>query len=113
METKHIGRDDFKDLHEDLILIAIPRRRWGKSLNFDMLKMFLSVEVNQYGYPVKNNSNRVLFTGGKIVSRDGNTTHYSKLKIADVEDGKYMSHQGKYPVIAFPLKDIAAHYLQL
>ncbi|AEI89332.1 MAG: AAA-ATPase-like domain-containing protein [Candidatus Midichloria mitochondrii] len=72
------------DLKSYLTPITRPRR-WGKSLNFDMLKRFLNVEVDQYGDPVINNSNRVLFIGGQAVLGNGSIAHYNRLKIADVE----------------------------
>jgi hypothetical protein len=38
----------------EVILITMPRR-WGKSLNLDMLKRFLSVEVDKEGNTILNN----------------------------------------------------------
>ncbi|CAK6537547.1 MAG: AAA-ATPase-like domain-containing protein [Candidatus Midichloria mitochondrii] len=57
---------------KEAILIIRPRR-WGKSLNFDMLKKFFNIEVDQYGNKVEHNSNRVLFAGGEAVLADGRT----------------------------------------
>ena len=38
----------------EVILITMPRR-WGKSLNLDMLKRFLSIEVDKEGNTILNN----------------------------------------------------------
>ena len=55
-------------------------RRFGKTLNMSMLKYFFDVE--------NKDENRKLFEGLKI------------------SDSKYMSEQGKYPVIFISLKDL-------
>ena len=57
-------------------------RRFGKTLNMSMLKYF---------FDVKN--------------KDENKTLFENLKISD---SKYMSEQGKYPVIFISLKDLKA-----
>jgi adenosyl cobinamide kinase/adenosyl cobinamide phosphate guanylyltransferase len=71
-------------------LITRPRR-WGKSLNIDMLKKFLELEVDIHGTPVKQNSNACYFT--KESER--------KLKISDAmsDDQDLKNSQGNYPVI--------------
>ena len=55
-------------------------RRFGKTLNMSMLKYFFDVE-----------------------KKDENKTLFENLKISD---SKYMSEQGKYPVIFISLKDL-------
>ena len=57
-------------------------RRFGKTLNMSMLKYFFDVE-----------------------KKDENKTLFENLKISD---SKYMSEQGKYPVIFISLKDLKA-----
>ena len=88
------------DTLEEAILITRPRR-WGKTLNLDMLLKFLAIEVDNKGERVKINSSRVFFEGGTL----SETRKLKPLKIAK-EDIRYMEHQGKYPVIFFSLKDI-------
>ena len=88
------------DIQEEAMLITRPRR-WGKTLNLDMLARFFAIEVDSKGEKVAINSNRVLFEGG-IFSE---TRKLKPLKIAK-EDARYMEHQGKYPVIFFSLKDV-------
>jgi len=94
-----VGIENFKELREeeyyyidktlliDEILMAKTKvtlftrpRRFGKTLNMSMLKYFFDVENKK--------DNRKLFEGLKIF------------------DSKYMSEQGKYPVIFISLKDL-------
>ena len=50
----------------EVILMARPRR-WGKSLNMDMLRCFLTIEVDEQGDPIpqEQSLNRKLFVGEK------------------------------------------------
>ncbi len=57
-------------------------RRFGKTLNMSMLKYFFDVE-----------------------NKEENRTLFENLKISN---SKYMSEQGKYPVIFISLKDLKA-----
>ena len=81
-----IGEDDFKNflLESDLlvdksllikefledsakvVLVTRPRR-WGKSLNMDMLGRFLAIEVDAQGGPLPQAAclNHKLFAGGR------------------------------------------------
>lgn len=59
-----------KELLEDsgkVILIARPRR-WGKSLNMNMLQKFFEIEVDEQGtpLPLEQKINNKLFTGVKV-----------------------------------------------
>ncbi len=78
-----------KDIIDDetqIVLITRPRR-FGKTLNLSMLHHFLAAEA--FMQPTKG-----LFKG---------------LKITTVDDGKYLQHQGKYPVIFVTFKDVKDH----
>ena len=97
---------DVIDTQEEAMLITRPRR-WGKTLNLDMLSKFFAIEVDDKGERVEINSNRVLFEGGDIELELDEKKHLSKLKIAK-QDPKYMRRQGIYPVIFFSLKDVRA-----
>jgi len=66
-----------------IILITRPRR-FGKTLNLSMLHHFLAAEAYKQ-------STQGLF---------------DNLQIAKVDQGKYMQHQGKYPVIFITFKDV-------
>ena len=58
------------DMDEKAILITRPRR-WGKSLNMNMLKCFFNMEVDEQGKALDPQPHRVLFTGGKILKKIG------------------------------------------
>ncbi|MEL6152771.1 MAG: AAA family ATPase [Bacteroidota bacterium] len=125
----YLGTDDFADLllNSDLfvdkslfvkefledsgkvVLITRPRR-WGKSLNMDMLGRFLALEVDQAGTPIPQDQslNRKLFMGGAVILNPEGPAKIKQLfplKIAQaqaiVED-----YQGRYPVISLGLKDV-------
>jgi hypothetical protein len=101
-----------KEVMEDgnkVILITMPRR-WGKSLNLDMLKRFLGIQVDREGNIInpENTLNYKIFVG--------NNKALKPLKISnttiDVQDkeGEYLTVdskdlQGQFPVIAIDFKD--------
>ncbi|CAG9334228.1 unnamed protein product [Blepharisma stoltei] len=79
------------------ILITRPRG-WGKSLNIDMLKTFLSDEKDER----INSMKKALFTEERksIINGLSNSSDSQKLAIATVDNGKYIeNHARKYPVI--------------
>ena len=88
------------DTIDDAILITRPRR-WGKSINLDMLKKFLALEVDESGNKVAYNCNGVLFRGGQAEGKI-----LSPLKVATAGE-IYMLQQGQYPVIKLDFKDVA------
>ena len=91
----------------NVILITRPRR-WGKSMNMDMLKCFLSVEVNEKGIPLpeEERTNRILFLGGEISLELGGTKSLRPLKIESCQNS--LRHLGKYPVIHISFKECKA-----
>jgi hypothetical protein len=92
----------------EAILIAMPRR-WGKSLNLDMLRRFLSVVVDEKGQVVPNNQtdNYKLFAGGTIKVQDGFVAKEKEIKTSEliIKNPYSLSIQGKYPVIFIDFKD--------
>ncbi|WP_375332841.1 AAA family ATPase [Candidatus Tisiphia endosymbiont of Psammoecus bipunctatus] len=97
-----------KELLEDsgkVILITRPRR-WGKSLNMDMLKKFFEIEVDQDGkpLPLEQKINNKLFLGGTVDLGFDETKELKSLKIADIASS--MKRQGQYPVISISFKDV-------
>ena len=89
----------------EVVLITRPRR-WGKSLNMDMLQRFLSIEVDGQGVPLpqEESLNRKLFVGGEVVLVSGDTKLLEPLKIS--HDPAAMKYQGKFPVISLGLKNV-------
>ncbi len=70
------------DEYSKVLLITRPRR-WGKSLNMSMLEHFFSEKV-----------------------LGESTAHlFDDLAVAQVDNGAYMAHQGKHPVISLSFKD--------
>ena len=92
-----------------VVLITRPRR-WGKSLNMDMLECFLTPEVNEQGklLPQKKSLNRKLFVGGKVVigAKTGKVRQLAPLKIAQQCPDLVSDYQGQCPVISLGLKDV-------
>jgi hypothetical protein len=86
------------------VLTTFPRK-FGKSINMDMIKKFLSLEVNAYGeqLPEKDRENRKLFLGGEIKLEDGSKKLLDELKIAKHKD--ILECQGRFPVISVDFKD--------
>ncbi|WP_425360499.1 MULTISPECIES: AAA family ATPase [unclassified Candidatus Tisiphia] len=97
-----------KELLEDsgeVILITRPRR-WGKSLNMNMLQKFFEIEVDQNGVPlpIEDRVNNKLFTGGEIDLGIKGKRTLEPLKINGNEYA--MIQQGQFPVILLNLKDV-------
>ncbi|WP_250311572.1 AAA family ATPase [Rickettsia endosymbiont of Oedothorax gibbosus] len=100
-----------KELLEDsgeVILITRPRR-WGKSLNMNMLQKFFEIEVDERGMPLpeEDRVNNKLFIGGEVDLGlvTGRKKLLKKLKIAQHTD-VISEHQGQFPVILLNLKDV-------
>ena len=89
----------------EVILISRPRR-WGKSLNMNMIGVFLRTEVDNRGniLPGDKRVNSKLFLGGEIDLGDGDIQQLQPLKIAKEQKiiNKYL---GKYPVISIDFKN--------
>ncbi|MEO1219701.1 MAG: AAA family ATPase, partial [Bacteroidota bacterium] len=89
-------------------LITRPRR-WGKTMNMDMLQRFLAIEVDEQGNPLPQEQclNHKLFAGGEVVvgPKTGKVKRLSPLKIAQHPD-LVSDHQGQYPVISIGFKDV-------
>ncbi|EER22564.1 MULTISPECIES: AAA family ATPase [spotted fever group] len=120
-----VGTDDFKTLllnseifvdkslmikefledSGDVILITRPRR-WGKSLNMDMLKKFFEIEVDDKGVPLlqENKVNHKLFVGGTVDLGFNETKELKPLKIANYPS--VIARQGQFPVISINFKDV-------
>ncbi|MEO1219345.1 MAG: AAA family ATPase [Bacteroidota bacterium] len=95
---------------KDKVSLITRPRRWGKSLNMDMLKKFLAIEVDDQGrlLPQEQSLNRKLFVGGEAVIRPktGKVKQLFPLKIAQQCPDLISDYQGEYPVISIGFKDI-------
>ena len=101
-----------KEFLEDsakVVLVTRPRR-WGKSLNMDMLRCFLSIEVDERGVPLSQEQclNHKLFAGGEVVigPQTGRIKQLAPLKIAQQCPELVKDYQGQYPVISLGFKDV-------
>ncbi|WP_341759923.1 AAA family ATPase [Candidatus Tisiphia endosymbiont of Ptychoptera albimana] len=97
-----------KELLEDsgkVTLITRPRR-WGKSLNMDMVRRFFEIEVDEQGriLPQEQKMNYKLFTGGEVDLGFDETKELKPLKIANVANS--MKRQGQFPVIIISFKGV-------
>ncbi|WP_417904541.1 AAA family ATPase [Candidatus Tisiphia endosymbiont of Micropterix aruncella] len=97
-----------KELLEDsgkVILITRPRR-WGKSLNMDMIRRFLEIEVDEIGKPLAQEKrvNHKLFTGGIVDLGFDETKELQPLKISIHKN--IIKRQGQFPVIYINFKEV-------
>ncbi len=88
-----------------VILITRPRR-WGKSLNMNMLQKFLEIEVDEDGRPLPEGEkiNNKLFIGGTVDLGFDETKELKPLKIANIANA--IKRQGQFPVISINFKDV-------
>jgi len=107
---------DVIEANAKAVLITRPRR-WGKSINMDMLKCFLEIEVDAHGNRIeaKDCLNRKLFIGGEIGLglNSGAKKKLEPLKIAKHEN-IIQDYQGQFPVIYINFKEIkGANYEEI
>ncbi|WP_341748702.1 AAA family ATPase [Candidatus Tisiphia endosymbiont of Sialis lutaria] len=100
-----------KELLEDsgkVTLITRPRR-WGKSLNMDMVRRFFEIEVDQHGNPIPQEQrvNYKLFAGGEVDLglASGRKKLLKPLKISKYPD-ILLDYQGQFPVIIISFKGV-------
>jgi hypothetical protein len=104
-----------QDVIEDAdttLLIAMPRR-WGKTVNLDMLKRFLEIPVDENGELLDNSEtdNYKLFAGGYI---DGGMRGEVTLLPLNIADARFFNNvnalavQGTFPVIYIDFKNCKA-----
>ncbi|WP_341761281.1 AAA family ATPase [Candidatus Tisiphia endosymbiont of Thecophora atra] len=128
LPSMRVGTDDFKtlllnsdvfvdkslmikELLEDsgeVILITRPRR-WGKSLNMDMIRRFFEIEIDEHGNPssLEHQNNIKLFTGGEIDLglATGRKKLLQKLKVAEYPH-IILEYQGQFPIIFITFKSV-------
>jgi len=122
------------DSSEKAILITHPRR-WGKTLNLDMLKTFFEPESEECKESLKDKHNdsskeeniieqtfsklfcnHDIFSGGNFSVSLGNKRILEPLQISSALDNRgnkiIDTFQGKYPVIFISLKDVTGNSLE-
>ena len=99
---------EFLESGDRVSVIARPRL-WGKSVNMDMLRRFLTIQVDDQGRPLspEESLDRKLFVGGEVVIGPvtGKVKQLSPLKVAQHCPDLISDYQGQYPVISIGLKD--------
>ena len=103
-KTLHI--QNIIDYATTRIIITRPRR-WGKSLNMDMLQLFFAPDVDSEGNFSFNSPNKYfhLFAGGDYITSQQKKFTMKKLKIAEVSNGAYLEQEGQYPVLFITFKN--------
>ena len=102
--------EEIFELRDAVTLITMPRR-WGKSLNLEMLQKFLEIQVNENGTIIDDNERREslnykLFAGGTVNIKgltDKNITIKPSKLIEKIPTA--INIQGHYPVIFLDLKN--------
>ena len=98
---------EFLDKGNKVMLITRPRR-WGKTINMNMLARFLAIEVDEQGVPLPEEErfNRKLFCGGEVVVSSA-TGRKKQLEPLNISGNKEImaEYQGQFPVISIGLKD--------
>ncbi|MCC8416089.1 MAG: ATP-binding protein [Rickettsia endosymbiont of Gnoriste bilineata] len=126
--TMLVGTDDFKKLllnsnvfvdkslmikellvnTGDVTFITRPRR-WGKSLNMDMVRRFFEIEVDEQGMPLPQEQrvNYKLFSGGEVDLglASGRKKLLKPLKISEYPD-ILLDYQSQFPVIIISFKGV-------
>ena len=101
---------EFLEASSGKVALITRPRRWGKSLNMDMLKRFLAIEVDEQGAPLpqEESLNHKLFVGGEVLIKPhtGKVKQLAPLKIAQQCPELVTEYQGQYPVISLGLKDV-------
>lgn len=95
---------------EKVIQITRPRK-WGKTVNLNMLKRFFEIELDKKGNPLPDDKkvNTVLFKGGKL-KENRKTKNLKPLKVSGWDD--VMKYMGKHPVIYVSLKNVKGRTYQ-
>ena len=103
---KSLFVQEFLENGDKAVLITRPRR-WGKSLNMDMLARFLAIEIDEQGQalPIEKCTNRPLFLGGEVTLENGEKKQLQPLNIAQYQRLIDL-YQGKAPVICLGLKNV-------
>jgi hypothetical protein len=101
---KSLFIEDFYEGWGKTYLMTFPRR-WGKSINLNMIKTFFNIETDMKGNQLSINDcvNHKIFKGGQVTLGNGEVRNLSSLKIA--KNKRLMRLQGQLPVILIDFKN--------
>lgn len=96
--------------HKDKVMVITRPRKWGKSINLNMLRLFLKIELDKEGeiIPPETTQNHHLFTKGEISEIGVSDKLKNPLLIAREKD-VLEQYLGKYPVIHVRLDSLRGH----
>lgn len=100
---------DVIEENDTVLLLAMPRR-WGKTVNLDMLRRFLTIPVNDDGERIDKSctEDHKFFFGGQVYCGLRGELMLSPLKISETNlfgKAKASTVQGTYPVIYIDFKN--------
>lgn len=108
IDTSLLLKEFFEEWHRDFTMQVLAPRRWRKTINLDMMKTFLQIQVDEQGNPIvplESTPNYRLFANGEIIHDDGRVEKLQKPFLI-ANDRRWLNfHIGRYPVIFLSLKD--------
>ncbi|XP_065218022.1 uncharacterized protein LOC135843902 isoform X1 [Planococcus citri] len=106
LDTSLFIEEVLKNYTSATTLLVCPNK-WGKTMNLDMLKFFLEIQVDQDGnkLPRENTTSYRLFKRSEIVYNDTFTRKLQSPLLISKKTVLVDRHQGKYPVVYFSLKE--------
>lgn len=86
--------------------VLLTPRKWGKTINLDMFKTFLEIQVDNEGAPLPRelSTNYRLFKNGEVVLDNGQVQLLEKPLLISENTDLMESHQGRVPIIYFTFK---------
>ncbi|XP_065217695.1 uncharacterized protein LOC135843666 [Planococcus citri] len=100
---QEILKDPYK-----LTLLVCPRK-WGKTVNLDMIKTFLEIQVYENGKkitPVEDTQNYKLFKEGEIILANGSIATLKNKLLISKNHTVFQKYLGKHPVIFLDLRGL-------
>lgn len=94
---------------KSISLLLVGPTKWGKSVNADMLKTFLEIEVDQNGkeiLPKRRANNYRLFKMGEITLLDGTVEKLENRLLISKEKEIMNQYLGQVPVVFIDFKDV-------
>lgn len=91
------------------VTVVVCPRKWGKSINLDILRTYFEIQVDRQGNPIlplSDTTNNRLFRNGEIVLDDGRVQRLEAPLLIQKYPFMMEQFQGRHPVIYLTLKDV-------